>query len=111
MIAMMPPDNKIRGRILVTLMGECKSTEQIAYELAENLSYIRSQLVRMHHLGLVYPVAIRIRDGDRDNPGIGYFQDLIWELTRHTRDHNELVSGCYGCLIRESFIANEAFYE
>lgn len=106
---MTPPDNKIRGRIMMALMGELKSTEQLAYELGDRLDYVRGQLVRMHHLGLIFPVAVRERDGV--SHGVGYFQDLLWELTRHTRDHNVLVDGCYGCMIREMFIADEAIVE
>ena len=94
---------------MVSLMGEALATQQLAYSLGEELGYVRSQLVRMHHLGLVMPIAVREEDFDADV--IGYFRNLIWTLTDHTRHHRELIPGCNGCRIRESFIAGDAFYE
>lgn len=95
----------------MSIMGECKSTQTISYELGERLSWIRAQLVRLHHLGLVTPVAIQYHEDIGTNHSDGYFQNLVWELTPHARDHKDLVDGCHGCYLRELFISDEAVLE
>jgi hypothetical protein len=63
----------------------------------------------MHHLGLIVPIAVREEPWEAG--AIGYFRDLIWTLTDHTKNHNVLVPGCRACEIRESFIDGDALYE
>ena len=109
-IYMRPVDTRLRGRIMLTILGECKTTTQITYETGEDVLTIRPHLIRLHHLGIIEPVAVRYEE---DNPeSNGYFDDLVWGLTIHGREHSISVAGCYGCDMRELLMLVDAgFYE
>lgn len=89
-----------------SIFDKAKATSEIARDLDHcyHLSYIRSQLIRMHHLGLVVPIAVRREEGDREL--VGYFRDLIWTLTKHTREHKHQFTNCTACTIRELLLAS-----
>lgn len=111
----MPADNRTRGKIMMALLDSCKSTSEIARELDMNLGYIRAQLVRMHHLWMIEPVAIRT-DEDHQRfgrpPAVGYFQEFVWQMTTHGKDHNYVMERCYGCKVRMMLLSvDEAIVE
>jgi hypothetical protein len=106
---MRPFDKSLWGNILVLLMDEVVTTNDIARALGENLQRIRIQLILMHHFDLVAPVGVR---EDTSPPGaFGYYKDLLWETTRHMREHNHLQPGCRGCWVRENLFLTEVLYE
>lgn len=75
------------------------STSQVAYALSEHLSHARDQLIRMHHLGMIEPIGIREEEG---RPQLyGYFQDVLWGLTTHTKEHSKIEPHCRACKTRE----------
>ena len=108
-VQLRPSNHRLKGRILEQLINELQTTQQLAYLVRENLSCVRDQLVRLHHLGIIVPVGLRY-DTDSEPPSgleLSYFDDLLWDLTLHTRDHHESVEGCYGCAIREALPGSE----
>ena len=93
---------------MLALLGECRTTSQIAYEIEDSVDNIRPNLVRLRHLGIVEPIGIRT-DVDEPVPDrVTYFDDLLWTLTEHGRNHNETIPGCYGCRIRELLMLDNA---
>lgn len=52
----------------------------------------------MHHLGLIEPIGVREVDGER--PSFTYFQDVVWDVTTHLREHREIVPDCRACTTR-----------
>jgi hypothetical protein len=78
------------------------STSQLAGILDERLCYVRQEIVRLHHLGIIEPIAIRYEQGDP--PARLYFRDYVWEMTEHGRSHNDLQPECRACRIRERML-------
>jgi len=95
------------------ILGECKTTGTIAYEISLPLAIVRTNLIRLHHLGLVYPIAVATPDGDISrNQCVDYFDELFWDATMHAKEHHYHVEGCYGCKIREMLLmVDAALYE
>jgi hypothetical protein len=93
----------LKGSILLTLIGSAHTTTEISYRVGEPIGEVRNQLIRMHHLNLVEPIGVRCEDGGEEPParGLSYYDDLLWSVTDHTRDHNEYVEGCRGCALRD----------
>lgn len=87
-------------------MYEClnrgMSTSELAQTLRENLAIVRREVVRLHHLGVIEPIAIRSEAGDP--PARLYFRDLVWDLTEHGREHNRSYPGCTACMLRERML-------
>ena len=106
---MKPYNQKMWGDILLALMDECQSTGQIAYELQARLARVRAELILMHHFDLVEPIGIRSDDGPLR--ASGYYLDLLWETTRHTKEHIDTNPGCRGCRIREQLLLTDLLYE
>ncbi len=79
------------------------TTSQLARELDEPIGRARNQLIRMHHLGMIEPIGVR--QEDRMLNDLGYFQDVLWDLTVHTREHRGLEPGCRACLTRQLLLA------
>ena len=101
-----PPNKKIRGKIMLALLGECKTTEQIVYEIDESPDDVLPNLIRLRHLGIMQPVAICVDDAPFDQ-AVDYTHNLLWEMTEHGRYHDTVVDGCYGCKMRERLMALE----
>jgi hypothetical protein len=103
---LLPHDQRVRGRIIYTIFDGAKTTSEITRDMDNcyALNYVRSQLIRMHHLGLVAPIGVRKEEGDRER--VGYYRDLIWTLTKHTREHKHQFSNCTACTIREMLLAS-----
>lgn len=85
---------------MLALIGECKTTQDIVYELGESPDEVVPNLIRLRHLGIIEPIAIKTDDAPVPDR-VDYTDDLLWALTEHGRDHNTTVAGCYGCRIRE----------
>jgi hypothetical protein len=79
------------------------STSQIAQAISESLTYARDQLIRMHHLGMIEPIGVR--EENHPPPAIGYFQDVVWTVTTHTREHRFIEPGCRACKTRTLLLA------
>lgn len=95
---------RLRGKILIELMDQAKPASMVSYGINESEDIVLSSLHRMHHLGIVQPVAI--------GPGLWDLIELFWDLTTHAREHKEIVSRCFGCRMREIYLAaNEALFE
>lgn len=93
---------------MLTLIGECKTTEQIVYEVGESPDEIIPNLIRLRHLGIVEPIAIK-SGGDGLYPDrVDYIDNLLWSLTEHGQRHDAFVEGCYGCRIREKLMLDVA---
>lgn len=60
---------------------------------------MRRELIHLHHIGVIRIVAVREIDGGV--PARSYYQDYIWEMTKHAIDHCQIVPGCKACSIRE----------
>lgn len=106
------PDLRFRGKIIRSIFDQARSTADIAYDLDATLGYVRGQLIRLHHLGLVEPIAIREEEGGGLPRPIGYYQDLVWNLTRHAREHRHQHANCWACTVREMLLASaEVVYE
>ena len=59
---------------------------------------MRRELIRLHHLGIIQIVDVRLDHGGV--PAKSYFQDYIWKMTRHARTHDTVRDGCLACDIR-----------
>lgn len=64
----------------------------------------------MHHLGMIEPIGVREVDGERRT--FTYFQDVVWDVSIHTREHREIEPGCRACITRGWLLAGaEALIE
>lgn len=96
----------LQGRILRELIAESMSTSQLAEELRERLDVVRQEIVRLHHIGIIEPIAIRHKEGEPT--GRLYFRDYVWTLTQHTYEHQDLRNDCRHCRIRERLLLRAA---
>lgn len=108
---MRPYSRELWGAVFLELMGESKSTSQLSYVIETPLNEMRVELIAMHHFDLVEPIGIRHDDDISAVYGSGYFQDLIWDLTIHSKEHLETVPNCRGCRVREALLLTEVLYE
>ena len=88
----------LQGRILQTLLETSASTSQLAQYTRKKLCLVRRELIHLHHLGVIRIVAVREVEGSV--PALSYFQDYIWELTRHGLEHSDNHERCLACIIR-----------
>jgi predicted transcriptional regulator len=88
----------LQGRILQTLLETPTSTSQLAQYLRRRLALVRRELIHLHQLGVIRVIAVRSVDGDI--PTQSYFQDYVWELTKHGMEHSDSRKGCRACNIR-----------
>lgn len=106
---MMPYRQKMWGDILLALLDEAQTTSQIAYELQEKTCMLRPQIILMHHFGLIEPLGIREEDGQPK--ASGYYLDILWQTTHHTREHIDTQPNCHGCTVRERLLLTDVLYE
>jgi hypothetical protein len=92
------------------LLGGTLTTSEIAYAVRGQLGAVRDQLIRMHHLGMIEPIGVKEVAGDRRS--FTYFQDVLWDITVHTREHRHIEPSCRACKTREWLLAGaEAIVE
>ena len=92
----------LQARIMYECLNKGVSTTQLAGMFGARLALVRQEIVRLHHLGVISPIAIRYEDGDP--PTRLYFQDLVWEMTEHGREHGSIHHGCRACQNRERML-------
>lgn len=97
-IPLRPQEKETWGAIIIELLCSVKTTEDLAHATGRALPNIRRELILMHHFGLVLPVGVR--DDDMGVDG-GYYADIVWDLTIHSREHDESWDGCRACNLRE----------
>ncbi len=83
------------------LLCEAKTSTQIAYDINVLERIVRANIIRMWHIGQVIPIAIETWDHD------GGASAMVWDLTKHTREHKDLQPRCYGCRLRERYLATD----
>lgn len=85
------------------LLSGALSTSELAYQARDSLGYMRNQLIRMHHLGLIEPIGVKEVVGERRT--FSYYQDVLWGVTLHTREHRHIEPNCRACLTRTWLLA------
>ena len=94
-----PSDEPLQGRIIVTVIHTVYSTREIATILREDFCKVKTEVARLHLLGVLQPVGIR--DGEARNARL-YDRDYLWDLTVHGRNHSTNFNDCYFCMEREA---------
>jgi hypothetical protein len=91
---------QLRHDLIDLLLSRCHATEELSALVGEKLSLVRDQLVWLRHLRVIEPIAIKSEGYTLGC--IGYFRNLVWDLTDHGRNHGDAVEipGCTGCQIR-----------
>ena len=92
----------IWGSIIIELMGESKTSSQIAYYAECNLGEIRRELILMNHYGLIEPIGVRSESGLLTAGS--YYADILWSLTEHSLRHRDINEECHACKLRRRLI-------
>lgn len=90
------------GNIILALMGEAKTSSQIAYCIEKDISEIRRELILMNHYGLIEPIGVRSED-DLITAG-SYYADILWSLTEHSIMHHDINEDCHACELRRRLL-------
>lgn len=98
-IPVRPQEKDVWGAIIIALMCSARTTVELAHETTIRLPNVRRELILMHHYGLVTPIGVRSEDQAAEMGG--YYADILWDLTIHSREHDESWEGCRACNLRE----------
>jgi hypothetical protein len=98
-IPVLPQEKEAWGAIIIALLCSARTTVQLAQETSILLPNVRREMILMHHYGLVTPIGVRSDDHAAEMGG--YYADILWDLTDHSREHSESWEGCRACNLRE----------
>jgi len=98
-IPVRPQEKDLWGAIIIELLCSARTTVELAHATSVRLPNVRREMILMHHYGLVTPIGVR-SDDQAEELG-GYYADILWDLTEHSREHSESWEGCRACNLRE----------
>lgn len=97
-----PNNQKLWGAIIISLIGEVRTTSQISYHIGFRIEQVRREIILLNHFGIIEPIGIRTTEDSE--PTGGYYSDLLWELTEHAMRHSNPWDGCRACNLRELLV-------
>jgi hypothetical protein len=87
------------GAIIIALMCRAQTTSQITHEIRRELRAVRREIILMHHFGLIAPIGVKSEPGEEGHDG--YYPNILWDLTEHSKSHDQNWEGCRACDLRE----------